>query len=148
MLRKRMLLALVFGLPISVIAVGSASYTFRQLSDPCVTWGAGHSVGLPTSGPCNQLTGNSETKMRAIMTMVAVPGVILTAAVLGVWAAGRSRRWPMVIAACLMLLEVFPLVFSFWPLALLAGGGFLYLAVHGVSPRDGWGTSSVASATT
>jgi len=60
--------------------------------------------------------------------MVAVQGVILLAAVLGIWGTLRSRRWTVVLAGRPMVLEAFPLIFSFWPLALLAGAGFFRTA--------------------
>jgi hypothetical protein len=62
--------------------------------------------------------------LRAVVTMIAVQGVILLAAVLGISGTVRPRQWIVVLAACLMTLEAVPLVFSFWPLALLAGVGF------------------------
>jgi hypothetical protein len=57
-----------------------------------------------------------------------VQGVILLSAVLGVLGTVRSRQTMVILAGCLMILEVFLLVFSFWPLALLAGVGFLWTA--------------------
>src|ERR1022692_2190670 len=63
-----------------------------------------------------------------VLRWQSVPGVILLAAVLGVWGTIRSREWIVILAGCLMISEVFPLVLSFWPLALLAGLGFFWTA--------------------
>jgi hypothetical protein len=68
--------------------------------------------------------------MRGVLVLAAVQGVIILAAVLGIWGTVRSRQWMVVLAGCLMILEVFPLVFSFFPLALLAGIGFFWTAYH------------------
>ena len=38
------------------------------------------------------------------------------------------RQTIVIIAGCLMLLEIFPLALSVWPLALLAGVGLLVIA--------------------
>jgi hypothetical protein len=62
------------------------------------------------------------------MMLVAVQGVILLAAVLGIWGTLRARQWMVVLAGCLMILEAIPLMFSLWPLALLAGVGFFWTA--------------------
>jgi hypothetical protein len=50
------------------------------------------------------------------------------AAVLGIWGTLRARQWMVVLAGCLMILEAIPLMFSLWPLALLAGVGFFRTA--------------------
>jgi hypothetical protein len=62
--------------------------------------------------------------------LAAVQGVILLAAVLGIWGTVRSRQWMVVLAGCLMILEIFPTILSFFPLALLAGIGFFWTAYH------------------
>jgi len=54
--------------------------------------------------------------------------VILMASILGIWGTVRSKQAMVIISGLLMLLEGIPLVFSFWPLALLAGGGLLLVA--------------------
>jgi hypothetical protein len=130
MSRARTWLAVLVALPISIVAIGSMAFTFSELLNPCVVWGASNSGSVYRSAdrPCKEGKGVGETRMRAGFEMAAVPGVILLAAVLGVWGTIRSREWIVVLAGCLMILEVFPLVFSFWPLALLAGVGFFWTA--------------------
>ena len=83
--------------------------------------------GVPTV-PCTQYGGEGETKAHAVLMLASVQGVILAAAALGIWGAIRSRRVALIAAGCAMLLEVFPTMFSVWPLALLAGVGFLVAA--------------------
>jgi len=128
--RGKTWLVVLVVLPISIVAIGSTPYIFSELVSPCVIWRASDSGSLYISAnhSCKEVKGEGETRMRAVLMMVAVQGVILLAAVLGVWGTVRSRVWMVVFAGCLMILEVFPLVFSFWPLALLAGVGFLWTA--------------------
>jgi hypothetical protein len=130
MSRARTWLAVLAALPISIVAIGSATFIFSDLVNPCVVWGASNSGSLYISAnhPCKEGKGVGETRIRAGIMLVAVQGVILLAAVLGIWGTVRSRQWMVVLAGCLMILEVFPTVFSFWPLALLAGVGFLWTA--------------------
>ena len=60
--------------------------------------------------------------------MAAVPGVVLLAGALAVLGAARKRPWFVFLAACLMFVEMVPLALTVWPLALLTGAGFLYVA--------------------
>jgi len=62
------------------------------------------------------------------MRALAVPGVIVFAAAIGVVGVVRRRPRLVFVAASLMFLEALPLVFSVWPLALVTGGWFLYVA--------------------
>lgn len=66
--------------------------------------------------------------------MVAVQGVILLGAGLGIWGAIRERQVAVLVAGLLMLLEVVPTLFSVFPLALLAGVGFLVIAYRMPAP--------------
>lgn len=126
MSRARTWLAVLLALPISVVAIGSAAYCFRGLANPCVIWAASSSRTVYTSlhAPCKEVRGVDETRARAAGMLLAVQGVILLAAGLGIWGTTHSRQWMVVLAACLMILEVFPTIFSVLPLALLAGLGF------------------------
>lgn len=130
MLRARTWFAVLFALPISVVAIGSAANIAGDLVNPCVVWGASNSASFDgtANDACKQGKGEGETRLRAVVTIVAVQGVILLAAVLGIWGTVRSRQWIVVLAGCLMIFEAFPLLFSFWPLALLAGVGFFWTA--------------------
>lgn len=126
----RTLLALLVTMPVALVAIGSAAHNIRQLLSPCVVWSsdAPFSRTIPHD-PCEEQTGRGETKIQACFTTAAIQGVILLAAALGIWGAACSRPWMMVLGGFLMILEMAPLVFSIWPLALLAGGGFLYMGV-------------------
>lgn len=117
-------------MPISIVAIGSAAFIFSDLVNPCVIWSASDSGSLHIGAHdrCKEVKGVGETRIRAGMMLVAVQGVILLAAVLGIWGTVRSRQWMVVLAGCLMILEVFPSIFSVWPLALLGGVGFLWTA--------------------
>jgi hypothetical protein len=119
-------------LPISAISFGSSIYIIGELTSPCVVWSGGNihaGAGAQTPmDPCTQHMGVGETRVHAVLMLASVQGVILAAAALGIWGAVRSRRVALIAAGCLMLLEVFPTVFSIWPLALLAGLGFLTVA--------------------
>jgi hypothetical protein len=130
MWRARTWLAVLLALPVSITAIGSSTLVFRDLVNPCVIWAASDSVGLNITAhePCKEVKGVGETRIRAGVMLVAVQGVILLAAGLGIWGTVRSRQWTVVLAGCLMILEVFPTIFSVWPLALLAGVGFFWTA--------------------
>jgi len=130
MSRARIWLAVLLAAPITIVAIGSTAYIFSELVSPCVIWAASDSGRVYTRLPatCKEGKGEGETKMRGAMMLAAVQGVILLAAVLGIWGTVRSRQWMVVLAGCLMILEVFPTMFSVFPLALLAGIGFFWTA--------------------
>ncbi|HLN02452.1 MAG TPA: hypothetical protein VK335_24405 [Bryobacteraceae bacterium] len=134
---KPILLAVLASLPLGLVAVSAVVQEVRDLSDPCLHWGdisgSGSGVILSSSarpaGPCAMHgSGTSETKAGAMIRTLLVPGGILAAIVLGVLGAARSRQRLVRIGACLMLVEAVPLIFSVAPLALLAGGVFLWVA--------------------
>jgi hypothetical protein len=62
--------------------------------------------------------------------MLAVPSAIVLAFGIGIWAAAQRQRRIMLLAAGLMFFGALPLAAGLWglPLALLAAGGFLYVA--------------------
>jgi hypothetical protein len=92
MSRARTWLAVLVALPISIVAIGSMAFTFSELLNPCVVWGASNSGSVYRSAdrPCKEGKGVGETRMRAGFEMAVVPGVILLAAVLG--SGGRFAR--------------------------------------------------------
>ena len=103
----------------------------RRTHEPLLVWGSGNTQvtgGERTADPCTQHSGEGETRVRAVLMPAGVQGGILAAAALGIWGMVRSRRVALTAAGCLMLLEMFPTIFSIWPLALLAGLGFLTIA--------------------
>ena len=121
----RTLLAVLVALPVSILAVRATSIQVPDFFDLCIGWG-----GATPRTPCAVWSVMSETKLQAAVRTAAFPGVIVLAAVLGIWGVARSRRKMTLIGACLMLLEAIPLALTLWPLPLLvlAGGGFLWLA--------------------
>ncbi|MGA2184232.1 MAG: hypothetical protein ABSH47_14515 [Bryobacteraceae bacterium] len=121
----RTLLAVLVALPVSILAVRAISLELPDFFNPCVGWG-----GASPESSCVQHTSLSETKMQAAVRTAAFPGVIVLAAVLGIWGVARSHRKMTLIGACLMLLEAPLLAMTIWPVPLLvlAGGGFLWLA--------------------
>ena len=134
---KPILLAVLASLPLGLVAIRAVVVVVRDFSDPCLQWGersgSGYSTNLSgalvAGDPCvTRASGTSETKAGAIMRTLLVPGGILAAIGLGVLGAARSRHKLVVTGACLMLVEAVPLIFSVAPLALLAGGVFLWVA--------------------
>ncbi len=119
-------------LPVSAVSFGSSIYIIGELTNPCVVWGGGNThtgAGTQTAAdPCTQHSGEGETRVHAVLMLAGVQGVILAAAALGIWGAVRSRRVALIAAGCVMLLEMFPTIFSTWPLALLADLGLLAVA--------------------
>ncbi len=134
MLRVGTWVAVLFALPVSLMAIRAVTQDLNELSDPCVAWGVSDSSGSGSfhrrgNDACMQWSSHEETRTWAVTRMVGFPGVILLAAVLGIWGASCSLRRMMFLAAALMLFEALPLAMGLWgmPLALLAGGGFLYM---------------------
>ena len=134
---KPILVAVLASLPVGLLAMRAIVMEVRDLSDPCLQWGQSSDWGYGTiapfsarsSDPCApRVSGTSETKAGAIVRTLLVPGGILAAIALGVLGAARSRPKLVVIGGCLMLVEAAPLIFSVAPLALLAGGVFLWVA--------------------
>jgi hypothetical protein len=128
---RRVALTVLVAIPMAGVAVGTASHEIEQLNDPCATWGLGNSGSgyIHPHDPCSQRSGHSETKAEAYGVLAAVQGIILLAAVLAIWGAAGSRPKAMLLAGVLMVFESVPLVFSLWPLALLTGGGLIYLGI-------------------
>jgi hypothetical protein len=127
MWRKGICAAVLLILPISTVAIGSAAYSVSKMFSPCVGWGGKSPVGVVPKGLCREFSVNSGTRTQALLSAVPVQGVILLAAVLGVWGTARLRQPAVIIAGLVMLLEVIP-SFSFAPLAVLAGAGLLVVA--------------------
>lgn len=129
MFNVRTWLAIAFALPISLFALGAIVIEVRDQLDPCFVWGGGTSYHVNRESPCagRVVHADVRTRTQAVVVTVAVPGVILIAAILGICGAARCQRQTLFIAACLMTLEAAPTVFSVMPLALVAGGGFAYL---------------------
>jgi len=125
MWRKGICAAILLALPISAVAVGTLAWGVSQLFNPCVGWG-GQSPAA--KGSCKEFTVSSGTRIKAALSAVPLQGGILLAAVLGVWGTVRLRQVAVIVAGLVMLLEAVPLLFSFAPLALLAGVGLLVVA--------------------
>jgi hypothetical protein len=127
------LLAVLAVLPITIVAICAIGIELRDFGDPCVHWGGGQNSGSGVvvhqlGQPCEHGTVIGETKPGVLLRMAIVPGVILGAAVTGIWGVFRSWRKATAVAGFLMILEIFPLIFSFWPFAALSGVAFLWLS--------------------
>jgi len=129
MFPRRTWLAVLFALPVGAFAIGLITVDVIDQLNPCVTWAPNSTYSGSSRESCREQVIRGDSRIQAATTMVVFPGVILVAAVLGIWAAARSRRRMMFIAACPMLFETIPLLIDPWlaPLALLAGSGFIYL---------------------
>lgn len=134
---RPILLALLASLPLSLVAIRAVILEVRDLRDPCLRWGESSDWGFGTIAPSSarsgdpcatRISGTSQTKAGSVVRVLLVPGGILAAAALGILGAACSRRALAVTAACLMFVEVIPLIFSVAPLAVLAGGVFLWVA--------------------
>ena len=125
---KRIWAAVLVALPISIVAIVSLAYDVSQLASPCVGWGGGNVRASTGASPCKQYTVDSRTRTQAARWLLGVQGGILLATALGIWGTVRSRQAMVIVAGLLILLEMIPLLFSFWPLALLAGAGLLLVA--------------------
>src|ERR1039457_1292732 len=96
MLRAGTWLAVLFALPVSLMAIRAVTQDLIELNDPCVTWGQTDSGGgfgsfhRRGTDSCMQWSSHEETRTWAVTRMVGFPGVILLAAVLGIWAAACS----------------------------------------------------------
>ena len=125
MWRKGVVAAILVVLPISAVAVGTLGWSVSQMFSPCVGWG-----GKPpaTHGSCRQYSVDSQTRTQAALWAALLQGVILLAAVLGVWGTVRLRQIAVIFAGLLMFLEAVPLLFSAAPLAVLASFGLLVVA--------------------
>jgi hypothetical protein len=129
---QRTLLLLLIALPISAVAIGTAARTVNELFDPCVSWGIGESGAghIYPHDPCGTHTGYEKTRTQTCITLAAIQGVMLLAAVLGIWGAARSRPKIMLLAGIVMILEMIPTVFSAAPLAVLTGAGFIFMGIR------------------
>lgn len=128
----RVVLTLLIALPMTAIAVATASHKLDQLNDPCAAWGVSNSGSgyIHPHDPCSQRSGHSQTKAEAYGVPAGVQGVILLAAMLAVWGAAASRPKVVLLGGVLMIFEAPPLIFSIWPLALLTGGGLIYMGIR------------------
>jgi hypothetical protein len=122
------LLVAVVVLPMGLGAIWSLSNYAEELLDPCMHWGTGSSGSYSISAqvrpgdPCGGgFKGTTQTRGQAAVTALLVPGVILMAAALALFAASTSRPGLLVISACMMFLEAAPLIWSFAPVLILTG---------------------------
>ena len=126
-----LLLAILTSAPVAAIAVWSLGRTVTVLSqtDPCVQWQAAGEVTatLPPGGPCRSLTVHGQSKTRAAITAILVPGGVLAAAVLAVSGIAASRRKLAIPGSGLMLAET-AVAMTLFPLTLSTGVILLLLA--------------------
>jgi ABC-type spermidine/putrescine transport system permease subunit II len=115
--------------PVLIVALASIAHSSAEFTSPCVGWNSGNfHKTAGANDTCRQYTVDSRTRTQAALSMAFVPGVILLTAVLGIWGTFRLRQTVVIVAGLLMFLEMIPLALTVWPLALLAGTGFLVAA--------------------
>jgi hypothetical protein len=134
---KVFLVAMLTSLPIGLVSVSALIREARDLLDPCLHWGessdSGSLMSLPPPGaqpgsPCaTRVSGTAETRQGSILRTFGVSGGILLAVALGIIGAARSRYNLVFLTGWSMFLAI-PILFSVWPLAFLAGAGFLWVA--------------------
>ena len=119
------------------IALWSLGKTMRELSNPCITWG--YPEGKPVymhvgpHDPCREPGINTQTRPQAALLAVFAPGGLLAAALLAIAGAASARPRLVCIGSVVMLMETL-VAFSIWPLTLIAGFSFLFLAQRVPSP--------------
>jgi hypothetical protein len=128
MWRKGTLAAALVALPVSLVAIASMAYCGANLVSPCVGWGGKPPAVLTAKATCKVYTVDWRTRAQAVFSAAGVQGVILLAAALALWGTVHLRQLAVVGSALLMLLEIFPMLFSFAPLALFAGVGLFVVA--------------------
>ena len=128
-MRSPMLIAAaVASLIMGLLAVRAISITVSELADPCWEWGASstaHLHYLSAGGPCRQIGASSETKNRAVVRTIIVPGGILVGIALGAVGVMRSKPAFAFSGAALMFVESPLLLFSLWPVTVFLGIAFL-----------------------
>ena len=129
-------LVIVAAIPALLLAASSIGAQVSQFANPCVTWGAGENAAavLTRDDLCRQRTMMGETEQAAAVRIILVPGVLLLAAVLGIFGTARENWKLSLIAGSVLLLEAIPLALTVWPLPLLAGGAFLWAAAEDRHP--------------
>jgi hypothetical protein len=143
---RAILFALIGAAPAGLLVAALSVRSVHRFFDPCLQWGVGALndsgnvtayVVLPPGGqgPCaKSISTTPETKAQALTLLVLVNGGILIGSALGVVGALRSLPWLSVFAAAIMFCESI-VVFSIFPLTLLAGGFFLLAARETASHR-------------
>jgi hypothetical protein len=120
--------ATVASLITGLVAVRAISITVSELADPCWEWGASPTAYLhylSAGGPCRQIGASSETKNRAVVRTIIVPGGILVGIALGAVGVMRSKPAFAFSGAALMFGETPLLLFSLWPVTMFLGIAFL-----------------------
>ena len=134
---KPILVAMLVSLPIGLVAVSGVVQEVRNLFDPCLHWAESSDPGSfislpphaaqPGSPGATHVSGTAETRQGSIIRTFAVSGGILLAVTVGIIGAARSRYQFVFLTGWSMFLVIL-FLFSVWPLALLAGVGFLWVA--------------------
>jgi hypothetical protein len=111
-----------------LVAVRAISITESELADPCWEWGPSsmaHPHYSSAGGPCQHVGANGETKTRAVVRTIIVPGGILVGLALGAVGVMRSKPAFAFSGAALMFVESPLLLWSFWPVTVFLGIAFL-----------------------
>jgi hypothetical protein len=129
--RITVLLVFLAAAPVAAIAVWSIGHAVVEFYDPCATWDYPPQQPVHMQvGPhdvCRALSVHTESRARAAIRTAIVPGGLLVAAMLAIVGAVLSRRRVVIAAGIGMLAETF-VVFSIFPLTLLAGLSLLLLS--------------------
>jgi hypothetical protein len=138
-----LLLVCASAAPVTAVALWSITRTVISLSDPCATWDYPPDrpmmARIKADDPCRTRSIHTESKARAVIRAALPSGWLLGTSILAISGAAFKRRRVM-IAAGICMLSATPVVFSIFPLTLLAGLSFLHLAnriqpgPQGVSP--------------
>jgi len=120
--------AAMVSLIMGLLAVRAISITASELADPCWEWGPSSMAQphyLSPKGPCRHMGASGETKTRAVVRAIIVPGGILVGIALGAVGAMRPKPAFAFSGAALMFVESPLLLWSFWPLTVFLGIAFL-----------------------
>lgn len=119
----RYALAVLAAIPALVLFATDTYYTFTDLNDECIRWGAegNQSVPMPTEGPCaGRAASQSATKAEWVTRYLLIEGAVLLGLGLGVAGLVAGRLWLAVSGGLVLVVVTVPL--------LLGSAGFLTLA--------------------
>jgi hypothetical protein len=120
----------VLSVAVGIIAASSIIRTFSDMHNPCVQWvrpGTGETIVSVAPEGCSGVTVHGQTRLQASVMAIVIPGGLLASIAL-FWAGiARSRQRLITTGAVLMLAETL-VVFTIFPLTLLTGIAFAYVA--------------------
>jgi hypothetical protein len=122
--------ATMLSIAVGIIAAWSILRTFSDMGNPCVQWApVGTKERTATIAPrgCSSITVHGQTRLQASVVSSAIPGGLLVSIALFCGGIVSGRRPLMKTAAVLMLVDTL-VVFTIFPLTLLTGMTFAYIA--------------------